>query len=99
MKELHPKPIPGIQMLPPLAEPTPEQVVVGYEIEKTSEQCISDPNPKRMNKFGWGSFFVLLICFWPLACVPCFTPCSYSDVQRPVYGSPGSPNKDLEFRA
>lgn len=85
---LHPTPIPGIPVIEPEVEPTPGQEIVGYELIKSGDGFFRKPEPKRMSKVGWFSVIALVICFWPCACVPCVTTCSYETVQRPVYGTP-----------
>lgn len=83
-KEIYPTPVPGIPIIAPEYIPLPGQVIVGYQMVKNKDMFMK-PDPKRMNKKGFISIIALLLCCWPLACIPCFTSCSYDTCQRPVY--------------
>lgn len=88
-KYLHPSPLPGYPIIAPVTPPLPGQVIVGYEVVDAQDSVFKKPEPNRMNRVGWFSLIALLICFWPAACIPCFTTCSYTPSQRPVYGYVG----------
>jgi hypothetical protein len=87
--------IPGITICPPVREPGPNDVLLGYELaDDHPDTCLggafhTSPKPGKMNGVGWFSTIGLFLCFFPLGCVPCFMKCSYNThVQRPVYGPP-----------
>lgn len=86
MPYLYPTPLTGYRMVAPERPPHPGQVLLGYEVLNAEDGVFTKPKPKRMNTRGWLAFGALLVCFWPAACVPCFTSCSYTPCQRPVYG-------------
>lgn len=83
---LHQKPIEGVPMIEPANPPHPDEVLLGYEVINEHKKFLRKPDPKHMNKVGWFSVIVCAIIFWPVSCIPCCLGCSYSMVQRPVYG-------------
>jgi hypothetical protein len=84
--QIHTHPIEGIPIIEPENTPLPGEVIIGYEVIHDHDKVFTTPDPKNMNKAGWASVILGLLCFWPVTCVPCFLSCSYSKCQRPVYG-------------
>lgn len=83
---LYPNPIEGVPMYPPKKVPKPGAQVIGYELIDPSEAGVfCKPVPNKLNRRGLFAILACLFCCWPASCVPCFTSCSYSKYQRPVY--------------
>lgn len=85
---IHKDPIPGVPIIAPEHPPKENETIVGYELidPNPTNRPIVKPDPKRMNKYGWLGVIGCAFCFWPATCIPCFMSCSYSKVQRPIYG-------------
>lgn len=92
--KLYSTPIAGYPIIAPEHQPVPGQVIIGYEVVD-AEGTFVKPDPSRMNTVGWVSFVALLFCFWPAACIPCVTKCSYTPSQRPIYGWPYIQTRDV----
>jgi hypothetical protein len=84
--------IPGVIICPPVREPGPTDILLGYEIvDDHTDTCLGgafhlSPKPSKMNQQGWLCTAALLLLCFPFGCVPCFMTCAYDTrVQRPVY--------------
>jgi hypothetical protein len=80
-------PIPGIPIVEPERMPLPGERLIGYEQIPAAGKTFVSPRPSHMKTRGWVSVVLLTFFMWPLAFVPCFTSCSYYQMQRPVYSS------------
>jgi hypothetical protein len=82
------EPIPGVPIVEPKTTPRPGDRLIGYELIPDDDQTfLSPPRPSHMRTRGWVSVVLLVLFAWPLAVVPCFTSCSYKQMQRPVYSN------------
>lgn len=82
--KIYSAPIEGIEIIEPLEQPGPNDVLLGYVIV-TYDGCIVKPRPMKMSVSGWLLSGALAVIFFPLMCVPCFLKSSYNVYQRPVY--------------
>ena len=86
MGSIHKTPVPGIPIICS-SIPRPDDIIIGYRVVEPSKDLLCKPEPSRINGRGWASIIVLALVFWPASCIPCFTSCSYSPYQEPVYKS------------
>lgn len=89
-------PIPGIPIVEPKTMPKPGDRLIGYEQIPAEGEKFVTPRPSHMKTRGWVSVVLLTIFMWPLAVVPCFTSCSYYQMQRPVYSNSREGKVDAE---
>lgn len=91
------EPIPGIPIVEPESLPMPGDRLIGYEQIPAAGKTFVTPRPSQMKTRGWVSIVVLALFMWPLAFVPCFTSCSYYQMQRPVYSNAKELPDDMIF--
>jgi hypothetical protein len=89
MDTLHATPVPGLPVIC-ATPPAPGAILEGYRVVDAPSSVFCKPRPANLNWRGWASIAVLALVFWPVSCVPCFTACSYSAYQEPVYSTPTS---------
>jgi hypothetical protein len=75
-----------VVLLAPPSPPLPGHVVVAYEVLPSEGGCSCD-----LNFVGIITMIVLLLCFFPLAWIPCVVPECQRKYARPVYGFPPPP--------
>eukprot|EP01023_Acetabularia_acetabulum_P051465 TRINITY_DN568_c0_g1_i5.p4 TRINITY_DN568_c0_g1~~TRINITY_DN568_c0_g1_i5.p4 ORF type:complete len:107 (+),score=14.02 TRINITY_DN568_c0_g1_i5:112-432(+) len=86
MSSLSPSQIPGLDIKPPVVDPQPGQVIIGYERYKHEAVCC---DCEGMTSDGVACIILLVLFCWPLAFIPCLSEDCRQEFQRPVYGSPG----------
>eukprot|EP01025_Chloroclados_australasicus_P039115 TRINITY_DN403_c0_g2_i1.p4 TRINITY_DN403_c0_g2~~TRINITY_DN403_c0_g2_i1.p4 ORF type:complete len:100 (-),score=9.28 TRINITY_DN403_c0_g2_i1:327-626(-) len=85
MAMLSPVQIPGLAVKPPLVNPQPGQVIIGYERFRHEAACCDCDG---LTPGAVIAIIILILVLWPLACIPCIMDDCREEFQRPVYGFP-----------